>query len=271
MVDFVKLIEEALRYARDAVAESFKSGWVLKTRGIGAYGDRSYGFDLAAEKVIIDTITDRLKNVTIISEELGMFGSKNPDYYVIIDPVDGSKNASRGIPFYSSVIIISKTLSSEDIVAAGVINHSTGEIFVGGRDGYISLAGGELKLNKTNSLKDACILLNHSSFKSGKYHEWARRIVQESGTSLFLSSTALEICYILMGKVDGYVCLDSALRPFDFMASIFLLRNYGGAYTILFEDNLVKEIDLSEGKRFGVIATCSKDLLQEIINLRLPD
>lgn len=268
MVDFVKIIEEALRSAREAVNESLRSGWGLKTRGIGAYGDRSYGFDLAAEKVIIDTITYRLKNVTIISEELGVFGSKNPDYYVIIDPLDGSKNASRGIPFYSSVIIISKTLSSEDIVASGVIDHSTGEIFIGDRDGYIEIAGGGSRLSKTSSLKDACILINHNSFKSGKYYGWARNIVLESGTSLFLSSTALEICYILMGRVDGYVCLDDALRPFDFMASIFLLRNCGGAYIILSEDNLVKEINLSEGKKFGVIATCSKDLLQEIFNLR---
>ncbi|MCS7125591.1 MAG: hypothetical protein NZ929_01595 [Aigarchaeota archaeon] len=268
MVDFLKIIEDALISAREHALESIKSGWGLKTKGVGAYGDRSYGFDLAAERAVINIINDRLSNVAIISEELGVSGSKNPDYYVLIDPVDGSKNASRGIPIYSTTIVISKSISSKGIIAGGVIDHSNGEIYLGEKGGTILAAGKRPTLTSTKSLRESYLIVSSWSIRNEKYKRWAEKIINESSSSIFLGSTALEICYILTGRVDGYVCLGPYLRPLDFMASLFILKLSGGYYQIISMSGEVDEIDLSAGKEFGVIATSNKELLQEIIDLR---
>ncbi|MEN2974477.1 MAG: inositol monophosphatase family protein [Candidatus Caldarchaeales archaeon] len=268
IASLLKIVEDALVSAREHALESIRSGWGLKIKGLGAYGDKSYGFDLAAERAVIDVINDRLSNVAIISEELGISGSKDPDYYVLIDPIDGSRNASRGIPLFSTTIVISKSISSKDILVGGVIDHSNGDLYIGEKDGNVIAVGKKPSLTKTNSLSDAFLIVNTFSIRSEKYRRWGEMIINRSYVSLFLGTTALEICYILSGRVDGYVCLGPHLRPLDFIAPIFLLKLSGGSYTILTEDGEVDEINLSAGKSFGVIATSNKELFNEITKLR---
>ncbi len=268
MVDLLKLTEEALEVVRDIVLESIKSGWGLKPRSIGAYGDRSYTFDLVAERTIIDIITEKLKNVAIISEELGVTGSGNPDYYVLIDPVDGSRNASRGIPIYSTTLVISKTMNSRDIIVGGVIDHVSGELYIGEKDGTVIASGGEPKLTNVRSLKDSYLIVCMGSIRDERYRKWTEKIISNSGFSSFLASTALEICYVIAGRVDGYVCLGPYLRPFDFLAPVFLLKLAGGTYRILTVEGVTEEVDLSAGKNFGVIAAPNDELAIEILNLK---
>lgn len=262
MSKLVQLIEEMLRAARAAVLDSVRDGWGLRAKGLGAFGDVSYGFDLAAERAVINLIEKRLKDAAIISEELGVLGPSRPDYYVVIDPVDGSKNASRGIPFYSTSIIVAKGLKSSDIVAAGVIDHATGDIYVGERDGDVLVAGGSPRLSQVESLEEAFIFLDHGSFKhSGG---WAERIVKKARATRFMGSAALEISYILSGKVDGFACLSRGLRPLDFMAPLFLLKLVGGSYRVLGAEG---EVDLGAGRGFGVLAASNHRLLEEILGL----
>ncbi len=268
MVDLLKLTEEALTTVREVVVESIKNGWGLKPKSIGAYGDRSYAFDLAAERTVINVVTDKLKNVAIISEELGVTGSGNPEYYILIDPVDGSRNASRGIPIYSTTLVISKSISSRDIVAAGVIDHISGEIYIGEKGGTVLVNSQGPKLSNIHSLKDSYLIVSMWSIRDERYREWAERIICNSGFSSFLASTALEISYILAGRVEGYVCLGPYLRPFDFLAPLFLLQIAGGSYRILTLEGIVDYIDLSSGRNFGVIAASNEDLVTEILNLR---
>ncbi len=268
MVDLLKLIEDALVATRDVVQESIKSGCGLKQKTVGAYGDRSYAFDLLAERTIINVITDKLEDVAIISEELGVTGSGNPDYYVLIDPVDGSRNASRGIPIYSTTIVISKSNSSKDIIAGGVIDHVSGEVYLGERNGEIIVPGGKPKLSNVKSLKDSLLFLNTSSIRDERYRRWAEKIIGNCNHSSFLASTALEICYILAGRVDGYVCLGPYLRPFDFLAPVFILELAGGTSKILTVNGVVSEIELSAGREFGVIAASRQEVVDEISNLR---
>ncbi|MHA1468500.1 MAG: inositol monophosphatase family protein, partial [Promethearchaeota archaeon] len=73
----------------------------------GAGGDISMQIDLIAEKIVIDTLENENVNLLLISEELGerYIGSKEKaiksQNVLIIDPVDGSNNAVRGIPYCS--------------------------------------------------------------------------------------------------------------------------------------------------------------------------
>src|SRR4029077_9067920 len=70
--------------------------------GQGLGGDETTAVDQAAEDAIVAHFRDL--DVTIISEEVGRLG--NGETVVVIDPIDGSLNAKRGIPFFSLSIAV---------------------------------------------------------------------------------------------------------------------------------------------------------------------
>jgi myo-inositol-1(or 4)-monophosphatase len=77
--------------------------------GVGAGGDPIKQVDLVAEKAITEVIEQRNISFTLISEESGIQKhGKNPDeHYVTADPIDGTTNLIRGVPFYATSIAIS--------------------------------------------------------------------------------------------------------------------------------------------------------------------
>ena len=63
----------------------------------GEGGDDTTAIDAAAERVILKRFEGL--DVTIVSEEVGEYGDGR--WRVVVDPIDGSLNAKRGIPFFS--------------------------------------------------------------------------------------------------------------------------------------------------------------------------
>ena len=70
--------------------------------GDGEGGDETTAIDAAAERVILARF--RGEDVRIVSEEVGIDGDGR--WTVVVDPIDGSLNAKRGIPFFSISIAV---------------------------------------------------------------------------------------------------------------------------------------------------------------------
>ena len=260
-----KLVREALINGHETLAEALSKNY-KEAEGVGGFGDISYGFDKLSEKAIIESIKSEVSRVYIISEEAGFIACKDPEYYVIIDPVDGSTNAFYGIPFHASSILISKSPKMEDAVVAGVIDHSSKSIFVGDREGNVSINDHAPKLRRSRALSDALIQMNLDALRKGEgepIRKWAEKILRKARHIRYFSAASLELCYLLDGKADAYICLTPNLKIMDFCASVSLLRWSGGAYRIL-----GKEPTLLDTGKFGVIAASSRELLEEICSLR---
>src|SRR4030065_1831947 len=90
--------------------------------GVGAGGDQMKLVDLAAEKAIIEVLLDHDLSFTLISEESGIkeFGNKPSTNYVTVDPIDGTTNLIRGLPFYCSSIAVSRKPTLSEVFAASV-------------------------------------------------------------------------------------------------------------------------------------------------------
>ena len=264
----------SLRELRECVKEALMSGHETlmealsedrrEVVGRGGFGDLSYGFDRLTEKAIVDALTRKLDNFYLISEELGFIPRESPEYYVVIDPVDGSTNAFYGIPFYASSIAISSSPKAEDILVAGVIDHARRKIFLGDKESGVSVDQHAPSLRKTSSLQDSLIQMNLDALKeSADLRGWAERIITRSKHLRYFSAASLEVCYLIEGKADAYICLTSNLKVMDFYASASLLKWAGGAYTILGGEPTL----LDKGK-YGIIAASNQALLQEILSLR---
>lgn len=263
MGEVLDAIQEALEAGRSALKEALQAEKRPEKRG--AYGDLSYSFDIAAEQAIVNVLKRRFHKAVIASEEMGVVEPREPDYYILVDPVDGSKNAFRGIPFYSSAIIVANGPKLSDVFAAGLIDHPTGELYLGEEGGEVFAADGPPRLSGIKRVREAFIFLDHGSFNHLESRRWAERIAEESIATRFMASATLEAAYILRGRVDGFACLSKSLKLMDFLAPIYLLKLSGGCYEILGAEG---DIDLLTMKKYGAVATSTRELLEEIMSLR---
>ena len=105
-----KTIDKIYRKIRRAnTSEFYKLGTSV---GIGADGTPTKYIDKIAEDVAINFIKKSKIKVNILSEEAG-FIDLGGEYTFVLDPIDGTRNAYRGIPFYSVSLAVGKSKISD--------------------------------------------------------------------------------------------------------------------------------------------------------------
>src|SRR5215216_2227948 len=106
----------------------------------GEGGDHTTAIDAAAERVILARFEG--VDATIVSEEVGEVGSGR--WRIVIDPIDGSLNAKRGIPFFSLSIAVADGETMNDVQFAYVYDFGTGEEWIARRGEGAFLNGEQL-------------------------------------------------------------------------------------------------------------------------------
>ena len=135
--------------------------------GKGAGGDPMKPVDLAAERAIIEVLQQSGTSFTLISEESGVkeFGENPAQYYVTVDPIDGTTNLVHGLPFYASSIAISTKPTLSTVFAALVTDlvHNTTYTALEGKGAY---RGSEKVFSsKLDSLETALVGLDLNTYK----------------------------------------------------------------------------------------------------------
>lgn len=84
---------------------------------LGQGGDDTTAIDHAAEEVVVEQLAALGENFLLVSEELGTqsFGAGGT-VRVVVDPIDGSVNAKRGIPFFAFSLAVSEGPTMDDVV-----------------------------------------------------------------------------------------------------------------------------------------------------------
>ncbi len=182
----------------------------------GEGGDDTTAIDAAAEKVILERFEGL--DVTIVSEEVGEYG--NGRWRVVVDPIDGSLNAKRGIPFFSLSIAVADGEAMKDIVFGYVYDFGTGEEWTATRGGGAFLngrrIGGQKPKSKIEILSFEATLTSEVADKAAAFTGIAHRI-------RIMGSLALSLCHLADGRVDG-VCSLKPSRSVDVAAGQLLLR-----------------------------------------------
>ena len=110
---------EWLALCRDAVEDVRRVLAELPTRadrepvvGAGMGGDETTAVDAAAERAVLARFED-IGDITIVSEEAGVVGEGR--VHVVVDPIDGSLNAKRGIGFFSLSVAVASGPTMGDV------------------------------------------------------------------------------------------------------------------------------------------------------------
>jgi len=246
----------------DAVARKIKKAYATdfykfgNNVGLGADGTITKYVDKLAEDTAINFLKKSKIKINILSEEAGFIDNKS-EYTFVLDPIDGTRNAYRGIPFYSVSIGVGKSKLSD--VEYGIVkNIPTGDVFTAEKK-----HGAYFNKNRigTPEMPDKEPL---SSLSLGKNYDKVTLSLAKKDKVRSLGSASLEMCMVAIGALDYYVIGKEYLRIIDIAASTLILREAGGIVTNIVGEELDMSFSLDE--RCSVVAACSKEIIEKIIS-----
>jgi myo-inositol-1(or 4)-monophosphatase len=187
--------------------------------GAGEGGDDTTAIDQAAEDAVVERF--RATGASMVSEELGVLAGS--DTLLVIDPIDGSLNAKRGIPFFSLSIAVADGRTMGDVHFGFVHDFGSGEEWTATRGEGAFLNGtplGDLRP------KDTIELLVMEATRTDLVAADAPKVAALAHRLRIMGSTALSLCHLAAGRVDG-VCTLKPTRSVDIAAGQLLCREVG--------------------------------------------
>ena len=224
-----------LAFCRAAVQDLDKVFASLPTRverepvvGAGKGGDDTTAVDAAAESAIVarlERFHEREKlDFHLVSEELGErdFGT-SPTRHVVVDPIDGSLNAKRNIPFFSVSIAVAEGSKMEDVVFGFVYDFGSGEEWTATKGGGAWLNGERLG---AIGPKEQIEILALEATVAGAVADKAEAFAGYAQRLRIMGSLALSLCNLAAGRVDA-VCSLKEARAVDIAAAQLLVKEVG--------------------------------------------
>ena len=230
-----------------------------KVIGIGASGDKTYQIDKLAEDIVVAGLEGSGESLTIISEEMGTKEFRGGGKKILIDPVDGSRNAVSGIPFYCTSIAVVDGNTVGDIEMAYVVNLINGDEFWAEKG-----KGAFLNEEKITTQQDDVFYL--VSFEAQLPRNDIARIMpllSESRKTRCFGSTALDLAYLSSGAASVFAN-PSPSRTFDFGGGWLLVKEAGGIFTDMM-GNPVDSVEVSLKKSTSLLVSGNKRLHEKAL------
>ena len=225
--------------------------------GSGMGGDETTAVDAAAEDAVLavlERVHGRGEVFTLLSEELGekSFGDGGSPLRVVLDPIDGSLNAKRGIPLFAVSIALADGPTMEDVFLAYVYDFGTCEEWTAVRGEGAWLNGAPLDgLGPKNEIE----ILAMEATRTDLLAERAARMVGLAYRTRVLGSLALSLCHLAAGRVDG-VCSLKPARSVDIAAAQLVVRERGLAIELPEDEPFAAaRLDLEARSRVVAAAT----------------
>jgi myo-inositol-1(or 4)-monophosphatase len=232
--------------------------------GTGVGGDETTAIDDAAERAIVGRLEALHRDgtdFTLVSEELGerRYGDGADALRVVVDPIDGSVNAKRGIPFFAVSIAVAEGPTMGDVAFGFVADLGTGEEWTARRGEGARLNGEPLE---GPGPKDPIEILDFEATTTERVAEQAPAMADFAARLRVMGSLALSLCHLAAGRVDA-VCSLKPCRSVDIAAAQLLVRERGLALELPDDPPfLAAPLDL-EG-RSRVVAGSSPEVCAEL-------
>ena len=188
--------------------------------GSGMGGDETTAIDAAAERAILARF-EGLDGLTIVSEEVGVIGAG--ETFVVIDPIDGSLNAKRGIGFFALSIAVASGPTMADVDFGFVHDFGTGEEWTATRGEGARLDGTPLA---DELPKEQIEILAFEATRTVSVAEQAAAVVELAYRLRIMGSLALSLCHLAAGRIDA-VCSLKPARAVDIAAAQLLVLERG--------------------------------------------
>jgi myo-inositol-1(or 4)-monophosphatase len=175
--------------------------------GIGAAQSETKRLDQVAEDAVVELLREYRLCRTLISEECGRVEIGGDAGTIFLDPIDGTYNALAGIPFYA----LSIAYAEQGVIRAFVRDLANRETFTAERGRGACLNGRPITTSPTNLLEESAMSIYGRKFDPANVMDLGRTIRRWR----LLGASALELCYVGAGRLDGFIDLRGTLRVTD--------------------------------------------------------
>ena len=256
--DWLRISRRAARGVRRALKPYATTAERAVPAGRGEGGDMALVIDRAAEDAIFSELESTELPLTAISEERGEVPLRGGGpVHVVIDPVDGSLNAKRGLPFASVSIAIASGRRMSEVEFAYVGELATEREWWARRGGGAEGPGGKLRRLEPGPLE----LLGLETARPELVAAAAKALAGlEAERVRSLGSVAVSICLVAEGALDAMLSLRT-VRSVDVAGAQLILREAGGAVAFP-EAGVDPPLDLD--MRSQVLAARDSVLLERI-------
>ena len=254
MTRWLELCRAAVADVQAVLAEMPSREERERSVGRGEGGDETSALDQAAEAATLRHFEG--EDVRIVSEEVGFKGDGR--YTVVVDPIDGSQNAERGVPYFCLCIAVAEGETIDDVFFGYVYDFGADEEWYAVRGGGAFLDGEPL----TGAPKDEIEMLALEATKATLVRESLEVLAPLTDRVRVMGAQALSYCHLAAGRTDAVVCLKPS-RPVDFAAAQLVVRERGFAIE-LFDAPPIGASPLDLTARSRVVAAGTTDLCRRI-------
>jgi myo-inositol-1(or 4)-monophosphatase len=273
--DWLGACRRAAEGLRDVLRDNPTSAErVVETGDRGEGGDLTLVIDAAAEDAVFSEL-DRLHaagaRFTAVAEERGFVDYGDPDVLVVIDPIDGSMNAKRGLTHHALSVAVAAGPTMADVVFGYVYDLGPGEEWRAVRGGGAFLNDEPLdhpqpeRRRKDGKLELVAIESANPKWLAAS----SDALVRVTGRVRAMGSIAISLCQVAATRVDGMATLWNC-RAVDAAAAQLVVRESGGrvAFTAC-DEPLSAPLDLEP--RSPVVAARTDSALAELATLPASD
>jgi fructose-1,6-bisphosphatase/inositol monophosphatase family enzyme len=224
-------------------------------------GDERRARTARAGQYHLDTVADAAAlgvleraPVAVLSEESGWGGQAGAAVTVVLDPVDGSTNASRGIPYWSTSLC---AVDGDGPLAALVVNQVTGVTTTAVRGQGVWRDGQAVSPAKVERVEEALVGV---SGRPARWLPWRQFRA--------LGSAALTLCDLAAGVVEGFVDSGSNHAPWDYLGGVLACTEAGAVVIDAAGRSL---FDVGPDVRRHLIGAATPALLEQLRLTAVPE
>jgi len=232
---YIAEIEECLYEARKQLRRYWAgtlAGLPVVTTNTKHWNNSQTQHDLDCQRILYDCLSNISFRITIYSEEstsATTFG-ENENFYLLIDPLDGTHNAVLGFPAYTSSV----ALYHQDAYIFGWIYDLSRDLVYTAALGEGSYLQSPIILKRLYARNVKRIEDMHISFhrpKEDRAKNTIQKLIWSARKIRIYSCSSLEICLIAAGVLDAFIDIDTPghERSCDIAAAELILREAGGA------------------------------------------
>jgi myo-inositol-1(or 4)-monophosphatase len=208
-----------------------------------------YTHDQLADAAVLEVLQGA--GFAVLSEESGFHPGPRP-VTVVVDPVDGSTNAARGLPWWATSLC---AIDAEGAWVALVADHASGRKWSAIRGGGAFRDGEPFRRPATPELADAVI--GFDGLPPFHFGWWQFRT---------FGAMALDLCAVADGRLDGFIpCLDAGVAEWDYLGGMLVCREAGAPVADLHGRDLVA---LDHDARRIPCAAGDERLLERLVEAR---
>lgn len=215
--------------------------------GLSGNRDGQYTIDVSADEVAVSLLVKA--GLGVLSEESGLT-HPDRDLLAIVDPIDGSTNASAGLPWYATSLC---ALDDQGPLASVVVNQATGDLWHAVRGGGAFKNDAPISPSSVTQLSETFLTV---SGLPNRHFGWRQ--------FRCYGAAALDICAVADGTFDAFADLSfDAHGSWDYIGALLICKEAGGVIVDALDRDLITK---SHQDRRTPVAAATPELLAELLN-----